>query len=139
MRVSAGADGSESANPLPRRDRRPGSKPVGLGVDQALYLVGGDDPYDVVDWFLGMNPAHLGSERVRQDVLLLVGERDSFQPPALARAQARALVAARSIAVRTFTRAEHADQHCQMGNLELACRVLTDWLRAPGPLPASTR
>jgi pimeloyl-ACP methyl ester carboxylesterase len=104
-------------------------------VDQALYLVDGDDPMDAVDWFLGMNATHLGSQRVTQDVLLLCGEHDAFQPPALTRAQARALVAARSVSVRTFTRAEHADQHCQMGNLDLACRVLTAWLRAPGPLP----
>jgi hypothetical protein len=107
-------------------------------VDQALYLVDGDDPLDAVDWFLGMNAGHLGSERVTQDVLLLCGERDAFQPPVLTRAQARALVAARSVSVRTFTRAEHADQHCQMGNLELACRVLTAWLRDPGPSAVRT-
>lgn len=104
-------------------------------VDQALYLVDGDDPMDAVDWFLGMNATHLGSARVTQDVLLLCGERDAFQPPVLTRAQAAALTAARSVTVRTFTRPEHADQHCQMGNLELACAVLASWLRHPGPLP----
>lgn len=103
-------------------------------VDQALYLVDEDDPMDAVDWFLGMNAIHLASHRVTQDVLLLCGEHDAFQPPVLTRAQASALTAARSVAVRTFTKAEHADQHCQMGNLELACRVVTDWLRAPGLL-----
>ncbi len=82
----------------------------------------------MVDWFLGMNPDHLGSDRVTQDVLLLCGEHDAFQPPVYARAQAAALTAARSVTVRTFTAAEHADQHCQMGNLGLACDVLTAWL-----------
>jgi hypothetical protein len=72
---------------------------------------------------------------VKQDVLLLCGEHDAFQPPMLTRAQASALTAARSVAVRTFTKAEHADQHCQMGNLDLACSVVTAWLRDPGPLP----
>jgi len=105
-------------------------------VDQASYLVDSDDPMDAVDWFLGMNADHLGSDRVTQDVLLLCGEHDAFQPPVLTRAQARALTSARSVAVRTFTKAEHADQHCQMGNLELACKVVTDWLAHPGPLPA---
>ena len=105
-------------------------------VDQTLYLVDSDDPIAVVDWFLGMNADHLASDRVRQDVLLLCGERDAFQPPALTRAQAAALTNARSVAVRTFTRAEHADQHCQMGNLHLACDVLTAWLRNPGSPPA---
>jgi len=105
-------------------------------VDQALYLVDGDDPMDAVDWFLGMNANHLASHRVTQDVLLLCGEHDAFQPPVLTRAQAGALTAARSVTVRMFARAEHADQHCQMGNLDLACRVLTRWLRSPGPYPA---
>ena len=103
-------------------------------VEQVLYMVDSDDPADVVDWFLGMNARHLGSERVRQDVLLMCGEHDAFQPPVLARAQARALTGAHSLAVRTFTAAEHADQHCQMGNLDLACRVLTTWLRDPAGL-----
>lgn len=107
-------------------------------VDQALYLVDGDEPVDAVDWFLGMNPDHLNSGRVTQDVLLMCGERDAFQPPALTRAQAAALTSARSVTVRNFTAAEHADQHCQMGNLELACEVLTTWLRS-GELPASGR
>ncbi len=101
-------------------------------VDQALYIVDSDDPMDAVDWFLGMNATHLGSHRVTQDVLLMSGEHDAFQPPVLTRAQVGALTAARSVVVRTFTKAEHADQHCQMGNLELACDVLTAWLRAPG-------
>ena len=98
-------------------------------VDQILHVVGSDDPIAVVDWFLAMNADHLGSGRVTQDVLLLCGEHDAFQPPSLTQAQASALMAARSVSVRTFTRAENADQHCQMGNLDLACKVLTEWLQ----------
>ena len=102
-------------------------------VDQVLYLLDSRDPADVPEWFLGMNAAHLGSGRVRQDVLLMCGEHDAFQPPALTRAQAQALTNARSVTTRLFTRAEQADQHCQMGNLDLACRVLTTWLRGVAP------
>ncbi len=102
-------------------------------VDQTLYIVGRDDPIAVVDWFTGMNADHLGSERVTQDVLLLCGEHDTFQPPSLTNAQAAALTAAHSVTVRMFTEAENADQHCQMGNLNLACRVLTDWLQHTDP------
>ncbi|GGI80594.1 alpha/beta hydrolase family protein [Pseudarthrobacter scleromae] len=107
-------------------------------VDQVLYMLNSDDPADVAEWFLGMNATHLGSGRVNQDVLLMVGENDAFQPSALARAQARALVAARSVTTRVFTRAENADQHCQMGNLELACAVLTTWLQAADTGSAET-
>lgn len=101
-------------------------------VDQVLYMLDSDDPADVVDWFMGMNAEHLDSGRVNQDVLLMCGEHDTFQPPVLAQAQARALMAARSVTTRMFTRTEQADQHCQMGNLELACEVLTTWLQAAG-------
>jgi len=101
-------------------------------VNQVLYMLDSDDPADVAEWFLGMNAEHLDSGRVKQDVLLMCGEHDAFQPPALARAQAQALVTARSVTTRMFTRAEQADQHCQMGNLELACEVLTAWLQTKG-------
>lgn len=101
-------------------------------VDQVLYMLDSDDPADVVDWFMGMNAEHLDSGRVNQDVLLMCGEHDTFQPPVLTQAQARALMAARSVTTRMFTRTEQADQHCQMGNLELACEVLTTWLQAAG-------
>ena len=97
-------------------------------VDQALYNMDATDPAAIVDWFLAMNPRHLGSERIRQDVLVLVGEHDRFQPPKLAQAQLDALVNARSVTTRIFTASEHADQHCQLGNLPLASRVLIDWL-----------
>ena len=101
-------------------------------VNQVLYMLDSDDPADVAEWFLGMNAEHLDSGRVKQDVLLMCGEHDAFQPPALARAQAQALVTARSVTTRMFTRADQADQHCQMGNLELACEVLTAWLQTKG-------
>jgi pimeloyl-ACP methyl ester carboxylesterase len=102
-------------------------------VDQALYNLDSNDPIDVMDWFLAMNAAHLASERVTQDVLVMHGEHDAFQPPVLAHAQVAALTSARSVTVRTFTAAEHADRHCQMGNLDLACQVLTRWLTQTEP------
>lgn len=98
-------------------------------VSQTLYIQGtSDDPADLIDWFLGMNAEHLHADRVRQDVLMVCGEHDAFQPPKLMRAQAKALVNARSITTRIFTAAEHADQHCQMGNLDLATQYVATWL-----------
>ena len=100
-------------------------------VAQTLYIQGSEDVADLVDWFLGMNAEHLGSQRVTQDVLLMIGADDTFQPPVLGRAQEQALVNARSVTTRIFTREEHASRHCQMGNLGLATRYLADWLTHP--------
>jgi hypothetical protein len=40
----------------------------------------------------------------------------------------RLLSNARSITVRVFTTQEQAQAHCQVGNLPLAIRTISDWL-----------
>ena len=102
-------------------------------VAQTLYISGKDDLADVPAWFLGMNAEHLGSHRVTQDVLLMLGEADAFQSPQLGYAQARALTHARSVTTRLFTRAEQAHTHCQIGNLPLAASELATWLTTEDP------
>lgn len=99
-------------------------------VRHALFITNQMDaePSAAAHWLLGMNARHLSSDRVDQDVLLLAGERDRFQPVTLYHRQRAALVNARSVTGRIFTRAEHAENHCQMGNLGLALDVITDWL-----------
>ena len=76
-----------------------------------------------------MNREHISSERITQDVLILAGEADTFQPLSLANAQREALVNASRVQQRVFTRAEHAESHCQMGNIGLASQVLCAWLQ----------
>lgn len=101
-------------------------------VAQTLYIQGDStDVAQVPDWLMGMNAEHLQSDRVEQHVLLTCGEDDAFQSPKLMRLQERALTRARSVTTRVFTRAEHASSHCQMGNLELATRVVAQWLAQP--------
>jgi repressor of nif and glnA expression len=38
------------------------------------------------------------------------------------------LTAARSITARVFTAEEHAQSHCQVGNLPLAIGVICEWI-----------
>jgi pimeloyl-ACP methyl ester carboxylesterase len=101
---------------------------IGHAMAQTNYMMGGETPMDAVRWIRGMNRDHISSAKVTQDVLLLAGENDAFQPPRLMRKQQAALVNARSVTSRIFTKAEHAGMHCQMGNLNLALGVITGWL-----------
>lgn len=94
------------------------------------------DPALAAEWLLQMNKDHIHSELVDQDVLVLGGEKDRFQSPKLYHLQMAALVNARSVAGRMFTEAEHAANHCQMGNLGLALDHMVTWL---GTVLASPR
>jgi hypothetical protein len=40
------------------------------------------------------------------------------------------LTSARSVAGRVFTSDEHAQNHCQVGNVKLALDVILDWIIA---------
>jgi hypothetical protein len=38
------------------------------------------------------------------------------------------LTSARSVTARVFTAQEHAQAHCQIGNLPVAVRVMSEWI-----------
>jgi len=101
-------------------------------IEQTLFITGKKDPLDVVRWDMAMNKGHLHSELVTQDVLLLAGEHDVFQPPVLYQKQKAALINARSVTGRVFTKAEGADNHCSIGNIGFALDVMLDWLEKFG-------
>jgi hypothetical protein len=61
-------------------------------------------------------------------VLLLAGVDDHYVPLKQLRRQAARLVRARSVTTRTFTAAEQASNHCQVGNIGAAVRVIQAWL-----------
>jgi pimeloyl-ACP methyl ester carboxylesterase len=70
------------------------------------------------------------SPRITQDVLLMAGAEDHYVPLGQLGAQIQTLTNARSVTARLFTRAESAQNHCQIGNLGLALRVILGWLDA---------
>jgi hypothetical protein len=48
--------------------------------------------------------------------------------------QIATLTHVRSLTARLFTRAEQAQNHCQVGNMGLAFRVIIDWMAGLGPI-----
>lgn len=66
------------------------------------------------------------SGMIRQDTLVLAGESDLYT--IYLREQVDALVNAKSVESRLFTKEEHADNHCQVGNTKLVLDVILDWI-----------
>lgn len=94
-----------------------------------LLITGKKDLIEVVRWELAMNKRHIHSELVNQDVLLLAGEKDFFQPVILYHKQLKVLTNAKSITRRIFTEADQAENHCGIGNIGLPLEVMVQWLQ----------
>jgi len=72
------------------------------------------------------------SSLVTQDVLLMAGTEDHYMPLHMLTDQLATLTAAHSITSRVFTKAESGQNHCQIGNMGLALRVILGWLDETG-------
>ena len=83
---------------------------------------------DALEIYLLMNSQNIHSELVKQDVLILTGKEDHLIPFKMHDMQIRALTNARSVTGRVFTKEEHAQNHCQNGNIGLALQVMLQWI-----------
>jgi hypothetical protein len=60
------------------------------------------------------------------------GTKDHYMPLQMLPDQLMMLTAAHSVTARVFTEAESAQNHCQIGNIGLALKVILDWLDETG-------
>ncbi len=97
-------------------------------ISHMMYVLDVDEPMAALDFAFQLNEENLHSDQVRQDVLILASRNDHFIPFRLHREQLRRLASAASVTDRVFTREEHAHNHCQIGNIGLALRVMVEWL-----------
>lgn len=65
---------------------------------------------------------------MKQDVLLLAGQEDFVVPVDHFYKQIEALKNAKSLTARLFTRAEQAQNHCQVGNIPLVLDTIKNWI-----------
>ena len=98
------------------------------GIDNLVYITKQDNVYDATQMLLQFNENNLKSELVKQDVLILTGEEDHFIPVKMHHIQVAALKNARSLTDTIFTKADEAQNHCQVGNIGLALRTMSKWL-----------
>ena len=99
-------------------------------VNNLMYITGKNVPIEAFDVLFQFNEENLHSNLVQQDILILTGKEDHLVPFKMHDMQVKALTNARSITSRVFTKEEHAQNHCQMGNLGLALDVMREWIEA---------
>lgn len=97
------------------------------GLQQGMHVTGTRSPFDYLQEIRRYSTADI-SARIEQDVLLLAGAEDHYVPLSMFYRQIEALTRVRSLTARLFKKAEHAQNHCQLGNVGLALRVIVDWL-----------
>ena len=98
-----------------------------LLISQWMYITNSETP---AQWIKGIQDYSVCdiADLVKQDVLLLAGEEDHVIPLKEFYNNQNGLTNARSVTGRIFTEQEHAQNHCQVGNLKLALDVITNWI-----------
>ncbi|MFY9152972.1 MAG: alpha/beta fold hydrolase [Prolixibacteraceae bacterium] len=97
-------------------------------VDQLKFITQKSKPLDAMGLYLDLNDRNIKSELVKQDVLILSGSKDHFVPSKMHDMQLKALVNAKSVTGRIFTESDQAQNHCQIGNIELSLRTMLEWI-----------
>jgi len=110
---------------------RRGDLVVDWGVAQGMRVLGVKGPAELFAAIDSLRTDDVSPD-VKQDVLLMAGCADHYVPVSQLGDQLLSLTHARSLAARLFTEAEHAQNHCQIGNLGLSLRVIVNWLDAVG-------
>ncbi len=98
-------------------------------VKHLMYITKKNKPLDALQTYLDMCESNIHSELINQDVLILLGNRDHFIPIKMLNMQAKALVNAKSVTTRIFTKEENAENHCQIGNIGLSLDVMVKWIK----------
>jgi pimeloyl-ACP methyl ester carboxylesterase len=96
-------------------------------ISHGMYINGVDTP---LEWMASLENFSVSdiASKVRQDVLLLAGIEDHMVHFKEYEKNCQGLTSAHSVTGRVFTADEHAQNHCQVGNVKLALDVIRDWI-----------
>ncbi|MBS4036462.1 MAG: alpha/beta fold hydrolase [Ignavibacterium sp.] len=97
-------------------------------IKHLMYITKKTKPLDALETYINMNDVNIHSELVKQDVLLLLGNKDHFIPPKMLKMQEQALVNAKSVTTKLFSKEEHAENHCQTGNIGFSLDIMIRWI-----------
>jgi len=94
---------------------------------QGMYITGTSSPYEFYE-NLSQHTLEGVTDSITQDVLLLAGEKDHYVPLEQYYRLKENLPKAHSLTCRLFTEKEGGEQHCQIGNHQLAIDYIINWL-----------
>lgn len=98
-------------------------------ISQTMRITKTDTPFEAnKKMAMALTENNMHAEKIKQDVLFFSGEEDHFIPVRLHQKQVSALINAKSVTDRIFTKKEHAQNHCQVGNIGLSLDVMLKWI-----------
>jgi len=97
-------------------------------IGNAMHITKAATPLEASRLTLNLSRENMHPGNITQNVLLLTGRKDHFIPFRLHRRQVDALINAASVTERIFTEKEHAQNHCQIGNIRLLLDTVLEWL-----------
>jgi len=99
-------------------------------ISQTMHITKSETPFEGATKFnLSLSRKNMHAEKIKQDVILFSGNEDHFIPIKMHKRQIEALVNARSVTDRIFTKEDHAQNHCQIGNIGLALETMVTWIK----------
>jgi alpha-beta hydrolase superfamily lysophospholipase len=104
---------------------------VEWGIRHGIHVFGKETPLEFLTEVRKYRLQDI-SPRITQDVLLLGAAEDHFIPLQMYKAEIDELSNVRSLTFRVFTRQEHAENHCNIGNLGLALHTIAAWIDSMG-------
>lgn len=98
-------------------------------IKNLMHITKKENPVEAFEYAKNLNEKNLHSEQLKQNVLLMTGKNDHFIPFKLHKMQKKALTNVNSLSERIFTKEEYADNHCQIGNIQLMLDTVINWLK----------
>lgn len=99
-------------------------------INQQMFITRSKTPLEAVKKMaLELTRKNMNAECIKQDVLILAGKDDHFIPIKLHKRQVDALVNAKSVTDKIFGKSDHAQNHCQIGNIKLSLDTMVEWIK----------
>jgi dipeptidyl aminopeptidase/acylaminoacyl peptidase len=104
---------------------------------QGMYITGSKAPYEM---YMKLEKHNLRShlQNIKQDVLLLAGEKDHYVPRVQFERCKNGVHNARSLTTRMFLESEGGHQHCQIGNHTIATDYIMSWIDSKANDPVNS-